>query len=50
VSWASSAEKITNSMAYWDAHSSRYGTVVYNYGKCAFHDLSRVLGTTAMTR
>jgi hypothetical protein len=50
VSWASSAEKITNSMAYWDAHSSRYGTVVYTYGKCALHDLSRVLGTTAMTK
>lgn len=49
VSWASSAEKISNSMAYWDAHSSRYGTVVYGYGKCALHDLRRLLGTTAMT-
>ncbi|MER6026048.1 M1 family aminopeptidase [Streptomyces sp. NPDC001851] len=49
VSWASSAEKITNSMAYWDAHSSRYSTVVYGYGKCALHDLRRVLGDTAMT-
>jgi hypothetical protein len=49
VSWASSAEKITNSMAYWDAHSSRYGTVVYGYGKCALHDLRRLLGDTAMT-
>jgi hypothetical protein len=49
VSWASSAEKITNSMAYWDAHSSRYGTVVYTYGKCALHDLRRVLGDSAMT-
>ncbi|MFC5180004.1 M1 family metallopeptidase [Actinomadura harenae] len=48
VSWASSAEKITNSMAYWDAHSSRYSTVVYDYGKCALHDLQRVLGDTAM--
>ncbi|MEV4255441.1 M1 family aminopeptidase [Spirillospora sp. NPDC049652] len=48
VSWASSAEKITNSMAYWDAHSSRYSTVVYNYGKCALHDLRRVIGDTAM--
>ncbi|MEU9128451.1 M1 family aminopeptidase [Kitasatospora sp. NPDC048540] len=50
TSWASSAEKITNSMAYWDAHSSRYSTVVYNYGKCALHDLRRVLGDTAMTK
>ncbi|MFJ3230977.1 M1 family aminopeptidase [Streptomyces sp. NPDC086787] len=50
VSWASSAEKITNSMAYWDAHSSRYSTVVYNYGKCALHDLRRVLGDTAMAK
>ncbi|MFB7243469.1 M1 family aminopeptidase [Streptomyces populi] len=48
VSWASSAEKITNSMAYWDAHSSRYSTVVYGYGKCALHDLRRLLGDTAM--
>ncbi|MET8803996.1 M1 family aminopeptidase [Streptomyces sp. NPDC004546] len=50
VSWASSAEKITNSMAYWDAHSSRYSTVVYGYGKCALHDLRRVLGDTAMSK
>ncbi|MFI5794292.1 M1 family aminopeptidase [Streptomyces sp. NPDC051677] len=48
VSWASSAEKITNSMAYWDAHSSRYSTVVYGYGKCALHDLRRLIGDTAM--
>ncbi|WP_416977514.1 M1 family aminopeptidase [Streptomyces sp. T028] len=48
VSWASSAEKITNSMAYWDTHSSRYGTVVYGYGKCALHDLRRLIGDTAM--
>ncbi|RPF37477.1 M1 family metallopeptidase [Streptomyces sp. TLI_185] len=50
VSWASSAEKITNSMAYWDAHSSRYSTVVYGYGKCALHDLRRLIGDTAMTK
>ncbi|MCP2335153.1 M1 family aminopeptidase [Actinomadura rupiterrae] len=48
VSWASSAEKITNSMAYWDAHSSRYSTVVYGYGKCALHDLQRLIGDNAM--
>ncbi|MGW1158667.1 M1 family metallopeptidase [Streptomyces sp. NPDC002519] len=50
VSWASSAEKITNSMAYWDAHSSRYSTVIYGYGKCALHDLRRVLGDSAMAQ
>ncbi|MFD7487332.1 M1 family aminopeptidase [Streptomyces mirabilis] len=50
VSWASTAEKITNSMAYWDAHSSRYSTVVYGYGKCALHDLRRVLGDTVMAK
>ncbi|MEU6479726.1 M1 family aminopeptidase [Streptomyces sp. NPDC047017] len=50
VSWASSAEKITNSMAYWDAHSSRYSTVVYGYGKCALHDLRRLIGDSAMTK
>ncbi|MFI6493066.1 M1 family aminopeptidase [Streptomyces sp. NPDC050564] len=50
VSWSSSAEKITNSMAYWDAHSSRYSTVVYGYGKCALHDLRRVLGDSVMAK
>ncbi|MFC4504221.1 MULTISPECIES: M1 family aminopeptidase [Streptomyces] len=50
VSWASSAEKITNSMAYWDTHSSRYSTVVYGYGKCALHDLRRLIGDTAMAK
>jgi aminopeptidase N len=49
ITWQSSAEKLTNSMAYWDAHSSRYGTVVYNYGKCTLHDLRRLIGATAMT-
>jgi Peptidase family M1 domain len=49
ITWQSSAEKLTNSMAYWDAHSSRYSTVVYNYGKCTLHDLRRLIGTTAMT-
>ncbi len=48
ISWQSSAEKLTNSMAYWDAHSSRYSTVVYNYGKCTLHDLRRLLGDTTM--
>nr|WGC84436.1 Orf+2 [Streptomyces sp.] len=50
VSWASPDEKITNSMAYWDAHSSRYSTVVYGYGKCTLHDLRRVVGDSAMTK
>ncbi|MET9145395.1 M1 family aminopeptidase [Streptomyces sp. NPDC004042] len=50
VSWASGAEKITNPMAYWDAHSSRYSTVVYGYGKCALHDLRRLIGDSAMTK
>jgi hypothetical protein len=49
ITWQSSAERLTNSMAYWDAHSSRYSTVVYNYGKCTLHDLRRLIGTTAMT-
>jgi len=48
ITWQSSAERLTNSMAYWDAHSSRYGTVVYGYGKCTLHDLRRLLGDTAM--
>jgi peptidase M1-like protein len=49
ISWQSSAEKLTNSMAYWDAHSSRYSSVIYNYGKCTLHDLRRLIGDTAMT-
>ncbi|WP_412542310.1 putative Ig domain-containing protein [Longispora sp. K20-0274] len=49
ISWASSAEKLTNNMGYWDAHSSRYSTVIYGYGKCTLHDLRRLIGTTAMT-
>jgi hypothetical protein len=48
ITWQSSAEKLTNSMAYWDAHSDRYSTVVYGYGKCMLHDLQRLLGDTAM--
>jgi hypothetical protein len=49
ITWQSSAEKLTNSMAYWDAHSSRYSAVVYDYGKCTLHDLQRLIGDTAMT-
>jgi aminopeptidase N len=50
ITWQSSAERLTNSMAYWDAHSSRYGTVVYGFGKCTLHDLRRLIGSTAMTK
>ncbi|MER7009559.1 M1 family metallopeptidase [Dactylosporangium sp. NPDC000555] len=49
VTWQSASERLTSSMAYWDAHSSRYSTVVYGYGKCALHDLRRTLGDTKMT-
>ncbi|KJK57840.1 M1 family metallopeptidase [Saccharothrix sp. ST-888] len=48
VSWASPAERLTNSMRYWDAHPTRYETVVYDYGKCALHDLRRLIGDGAM--
>jgi hypothetical protein len=44
-----SGENVTNSMAWWDAHSSRYSTVVYTYGKCVLHDLRRLLGDSVMT-
>jgi hypothetical protein len=47
-SWDSPAEAITNSMRYWDAHPSRYSTVIYGYGPCTLHDLGRVLGTAGM--
>jgi len=46
--WQSSAERISNPMQYWDAHPSRYGTVVYGYGPCALHDLRRILGSANM--
>jgi hypothetical protein len=49
VTWQSSAENTTNPMSYWDAHSTRYSTVVYTYGKCVLHDLRRLIGDTAMT-
>jgi hypothetical protein len=48
ITWQSAAEKLTNSMAYWDAHSSRYSTVIYGYGKCTLHDLRRLIGDTPM--
>lgn len=48
VSWTSADERLTGSMRYWDAHPTRYGTVVYDYGKCALHDLRRLIGDTAM--
>jgi aminopeptidase N len=35
-------------MSYWDAHPKRYDPVVYEAGKCALHDLRRLLGTTTM--
>ena len=47
--WQSAAERISNPMSYWDAHPTRYSTVVYGYGKCMLHDLRRAIGTTAMT-
>jgi Peptidase family M1 domain len=47
--WQSSAERISNPMSYWDAHPSRYSTVVYGYGKCMLHDLRRAIGSAAMT-
>ena len=50
ITWQSSTERLTNSMAYWDAHPSRYGTVVYGFGRCTLHDLRRLIGTTAMTK
>ena len=37
-------------MVYWDAHPSRYGTVVYGFGRRTLHDLRRLIGTTAMTK
>ncbi|WP_112246324.1 M1 family metallopeptidase [Kribbella monticola] len=39
---------ITNSMAYWKAHPTSYGTYVYTYGACMLHDLDRLIGGPAM--
>jgi hypothetical protein len=40
--------RVTNSMAYWDAHPDQYGLVVYTIGPCALHDLARILGPSVM--
>ncbi|GCD95672.1 M1 family metallopeptidase [Embleya hyalina] len=48
LAWAAPTERITNSMRYWDAHPARYETVVYDYGKCALHELRRLIGEPAM--
>jgi aminopeptidase N len=48
INWQSADEKLTNNMGYWDAHSSRYSTVIYGYGKCTLHDLQRLIGDDAM--
>ncbi|MEU9336471.1 M1 family metallopeptidase [Streptomyces sp. NPDC048290] len=50
VKWSTPQERITNGMAYWDAHPDRYEDVVYGYGACALHDLRRTIGADAMTR
>ncbi|MFF1901974.1 M1 family metallopeptidase [Kitasatospora sp. NPDC058218] len=50
VAWSDPQERITNGMAYWDDHPARYGTVVYDYGACALHDLRRLIGADAMAR
>jgi hypothetical protein len=48
VTWESPDERLTSPMSYWDAHPKRYDPVVYEAGKCALHDLRRLLGTTTM--
>jgi hypothetical protein len=48
IAWESPAERLTNPMAYWDAHAKRYGAVIYGYGKCTLHDLRRLIGDKAM--
>jgi aminopeptidase N len=50
VSWDSAAEKLTNTMAYWDSRGGRYGAIIYDYGGCTLHDLRRILGESAMTK
>jgi hypothetical protein len=47
--WPNSlAASITDSMAYWKAHSTSYGPYVYTYGACMLHDLERLIGSPAM--
>jgi aminopeptidase N len=48
INWPSRSARITNSMAYWDAHPTEYGTVVYNKGPCALHSLGARLGLGVM--
>jgi peptidase M1-like protein len=40
--------RITNSMAYWDRHTSEYGLVVYTLGPCALHAMARLFGQDVM--
>jgi peptidase M1-like protein len=48
IPWSAPTERLSNSMRYWDAHPSRYETVVYDYGRCTLHDLRRLIGDTPM--
>ncbi|MGW1992120.1 M1 family metallopeptidase [Embleya sp. NPDC001921] len=49
-SWAAPTERVTESMRYWDANPSRYEAVVYDHGKCALHELRRLIGDAPMER
>jgi hypothetical protein len=42
--------RITNSMAYWDAHPDQYGLVVYTIGPCALHAMARLFGQDVMAQ
>ena len=47
-SWPSGTARLTNAMAYWDAHPSEYVPVVYGIGPCALHTLAAMLGAGVM--
>ncbi|MCW2501952.1 MAG: peptidase [Actinomycetia bacterium] len=50
INWSTSAEKMTNTMAYWDSRGGPYSAVIYDGGSCTLHDLRRTLGGTAMDK
>ncbi|MER0244072.1 M1 family metallopeptidase [Streptomyces sp. HSW2009] len=50
VYWPSEEAALTNSMAYWSAHTNQYTSVIYTNGSCALFRLADVIGQDAMAR
>jgi aminopeptidase N len=50
LNWPSETARVTNSMEYWDLHTTEYFATVYGIGACSLHDLGRVLGAKRMAK